>query len=110
MAKALGICVFTMPIVGLGRSAWTQSRSIIACSSGASWGLTFCTPIEASAILSEAKSWKRKSPPATTKIVTPDAPLAKRAAISTTYSAPSRNTVISIRAWRPPSARSATFV
>ena len=36
IAKALGIWLSATAMRGLGRSAWTQSRSIIACSSGAS--------------------------------------------------------------------------
>ena len=35
-ANAFGIAVSATATFGLGRSAWTQSRSIIACSSGAS--------------------------------------------------------------------------
>ena len=38
MANALGIEVFITQTLGLGRSACTHSRSIIACSCGASGG------------------------------------------------------------------------
>ena len=40
IAKAFGIAVCATATRGLGRSAWTHSRSIIACSSGASAGVT----------------------------------------------------------------------
>jgi hypothetical protein len=56
IANALGIADSITPMRGLGRSAWMQRRSIIACSSGACCGLTSCTPIARSAILSEVNS------------------------------------------------------
>ena len=46
-AKAFGISVSATAILGLGRSAWMQSRSIIACSPGASWGVTSLAPMAA---------------------------------------------------------------
>ena len=82
-ANALGIGVSAMATRGLGRSAWMHSRSIVACSSGASWGLTSWAPIEASAILSEVKYWIRNRPPAITATVTAPAPAAISTAIST---------------------------
>ena len=79
-------------------SACRQSRSIIAWSSGASCGVTLLTPMAARAILSEAKRCSAASPPTMRIIEQPDAPDAKSAAMSTQYTAPSRNTVMSIRA------------
>ena len=55
-AKALGMFVCATATFGLGRSAWMHSRSIIACSSGASCGETSRAPIACSASLSEVKS------------------------------------------------------
>ena len=56
VANALGIEVWATATRGLGRSACTQSRSIIAWSSGACWGVTTWAPIAASASLSEVKN------------------------------------------------------
>ena len=47
IANAFGIALCITPTRGLGRSAWMQRRSIIACSSGASCGETSRTPIGA---------------------------------------------------------------
>ena len=63
-ANAFGIRVSATATFGFGRSAWTHSRSIIACSSGASAGVTSRAPIARSASLSEPKSWKIARPPA----------------------------------------------
>jgi len=57
IANAFGIALCITPTRGLGRSAWMQSRSIIACSSGASCGETSRTPMARSAILSEKNTW-----------------------------------------------------
>jgi hypothetical protein len=62
IANALGIEDCMTATFGLGRSAWMQRRSIIACSSGASWGETSRTPIARIAILSEAKTCSAKAP------------------------------------------------
>ena len=51
IAKAFGTSVSATAIFGLGRSAWMQSRSIIACRPGASSGETSLAPIAASAEL-----------------------------------------------------------
>ena len=59
---------------GLGRSAWMQSRSIIACSPGASWGVTSLAPMARRASLSEKNSWAKLSAPITTTIVATPAP------------------------------------
>ncbi len=80
IANALGIWDSITPMRGLGRSAWMQRRSIMACNSGACCGLTSCTPMARSAILSEVNSWTASRPPATSRIVTPLAPEANRAA------------------------------
>ena len=45
VAKAFGTCVSATAMRGLGRSAWMQRRSIIACRPGASWGETSLAPI-----------------------------------------------------------------
>ena len=76
IAKALGISVWATATFGLGRSAWMQRRSIIACSSGASCGVTSRAPIACSASLSDVKNCRASSPPATMRIVTPPAPAA----------------------------------
>ena len=55
-ANAFGIAVCATATFGLGRSAWTHRRSIIACSCGACSGVTTRAPMAASASLSEAKS------------------------------------------------------
>ena len=56
IANALGIAVCATATRGLGRSAWMQRRSIIACSSGASCGETSRAPMARSAILSEVNN------------------------------------------------------
>ena len=76
MANAFGIDWFAIATRGLGRLAWTHSRSISAWNCGASCGLTSCAPIEASAILSEVKYWTRKRAPAMIAIVTAPTPAA----------------------------------
>ena len=62
IAKAFGIGVFATAMRGFGRSAWMHSRSIIACSCGASCGLTSLAPIACSASLSEANTCSRNMP------------------------------------------------
>ena len=71
IANALGIRVSATAIFGLGRSACTHRRSIIACSSGASAGVTSRAPIARSASLSEPNSWNAARPPAMTATVSP---------------------------------------
>ena len=78
-ANAFGIGVWAIATRGLGMLAWTHRRSMIAWSCGACSGVTSRAPIEASAILSEVKSWTANRPAATIAIVTAPAP----AAIST---------------------------
>ena len=72
-AKALGTGEATTAIFGLGMSAWTQRRSIIACSSGASCGETSWAPIERSASLSEPKNWKARNAPQPISAIAPPA-------------------------------------
>ena len=74
MAKAFGIGVSATAIFGLGRSAWMQSRSIIACRPGACSGVTSFAPIAARPSLSETKNCPIRRPPAITAIITPLAP------------------------------------
>ena len=76
IAKALGIGVSITHTRGLGRSAWTHSRSMIPCSSGSWAGETSLTPIVAIAILSEANSCTSRSTTATTMITPAPAPTA----------------------------------
>ena len=83
-AQAFGICASITATRGLGRSAWMHSRSITACSSGSCAGVTSCALSVASAILSEPRNWKRKSPPAITTIRTALVLVAISAPISTT--------------------------
>ena len=83
-AKAFGTCVSATAMRGLGRSAWMQSRSIIACRPGASWGETSLAPIADSASLSEKNSWPKLSAPMITTISTRPVPAASRAPTSAT--------------------------
>ena len=62
IANAFGIAVSATAIFGFGRSAWMQRRSIIACRPGASCGETSLAPIDASASLSDRKSWASEQP------------------------------------------------
>ncbi len=57
VANALGTEVSEMPTRGLGMSASVHSRSIMACSSGASSGLTSRARIARIAVLSEVYHW-----------------------------------------------------
>ena len=63
-ANAFGIDVLATATFGFGRSACTHRRSIIACSCGASCGVTTRAPIAASASLSEANRFSAARPPA----------------------------------------------
>ena len=56
IANAFGTSVSATQILGFGRSAWMQSRSIIACRPGASSGVTSLAPIAARPSLSERKN------------------------------------------------------
>ena len=109
VANAFGTAVSATAIFGFGRSAWMQSRSIIACSPGASSGETSLAPIAESASLSEKNSWASDSAPITTTIVTTPAPAAISTPMKTTYRRPSRNSVRSIRAWSPASRGKTAF-
>ena len=80
-ANAFGIAVWAIATRGLGRLAWTQSRSMIACSSGACCGETSRAPIEYSAILSEVNSCTPNSSAAISAIVIAPAPAAIRTPI-----------------------------
>ncbi|MCW2835215.1 MAG: hypothetical protein JWN68_3168 [Nocardioides sp.] len=57
VAKALGRAMSATPTRGSGMSARAQSRSIIPCSSGASYGVTSRARIARMAILSEDHHW-----------------------------------------------------
>lgn len=104
VAKAFGICVSTIAIFGLGRFACAASRPIISCNCGACCSSTYCAFIEASAILSEKNNWM----PA---IIS--APMMSRyhgrptnfhnTPTKATYTNPSRNMVITMRAANPAS-------
>ncbi len=63
-ANAFGIAVLATATFGFGRSACTHRRSIIACSCGASCGVTMRAPMAASASLSDANRLTAASPPA----------------------------------------------
>ena len=67
-ANAFGIAVLATATFGFGRSACTHRRSIIACSCGASCGVTTRPPIAASASLSDANRFSAASPPTITII------------------------------------------
>ena len=84
IANAFGIRVSATATFGFGRSAWTHRRSIIACSSGASAGVTSRAPIARSASLSEPNSWNAARPPAMIATVIPLTPEASRATTRTT--------------------------
>ena len=57
VAKALGMLVSATPTRGFGMSASTQSRSIIACSSGACCGVTSRALIAFMATVSLLHHW-----------------------------------------------------
>ena len=97
IANAFGIVVWATAIFGFGRSAWMQRRSIIACSSGASCGVTSRAPIACSASLSEVKNCSAANPPAISRIMKPWTPAANSTPTNATYSAPSKNIVRIIR-------------
>ena len=81
MAKAFGTSVSATAIFGLGRSAWMQSRSIIACSPGASSGETSLAPIAASAELVREEQLRERSGRRRSRaITTAPAPAASSAA------------------------------
>ena len=71
IANAFGIRVSATATFGFGRSAWMHRRSTIACSSGASAGVTSRAPIARSASLSEPNSWNAARPPAMIATVSP---------------------------------------
>src|SRR5215208_67074 len=100
-AKAFGWRDSATATLGLGRSACTQRRSTIACSSGACSGVTSWAPMAASASLSEANTWTSSSTTAMTPTSAPLSPAASRAATSTAYTAPSRNSTKTILTCRP---------
>ena len=83
MANALGTSVSATAIRGLGRSAWMQRRSIIACRPGASSGETSLAPVAASPSLSERNSWASASPTMTTTMIPTPAPAASSTATKT---------------------------
>ena len=83
-ANAFGMRVSATATFGFGRSACTQRRSIIACSSGASAGVTSRAPIARRASLSEPNSWNAARPPAISATVIPLTPEASSATTRTT--------------------------
>jgi len=101
IANAFGMRVSAIATRGFGRSAWTHSRSTIACSCGASCGETSRAPIARSASLSDVNSCRSSSPPAITAMTMPLAPAANSTPTKITYTSPSRNSVNVIRSWRP---------
>ena len=84
MAKAFGTSVSATAIFGLGRSAWMQRRSIIACSPGASSGETSLAPMAARASLSENSSCDSDSAPTITSISAVPVPAASSPTTSPT--------------------------
>ncbi len=62
VAKAFGMSVTATATRGLGMSASTQSRSIMACSSGACSGVTSLPPMDLSASRSEKYHWPHAMP------------------------------------------------
>ena len=68
VANAFGTSVSTTATRGFGRSAIAQSRSTIACSSGACSGETIFAPEAASASLSDVQYWTAASPITITSI------------------------------------------
>ena len=104
VAKAFGTSVGMTATRGFGRSAVAQSRSTIACSSGACSGVTTLAPEAASASLSEVKYWKAASPTTISSIGTrPTFRKLKRTTAKTTYSRPSMKVVRTMRDDRPKS-------
>jgi hypothetical protein len=83
-ANAFGMRVLTIATLGFGRSACTHRRSMIACSCGASAGVTWRAPMAASASLSDPKRLTRARPPAISATVNPLSPDASRATTSAT--------------------------
>ncbi len=83
-ANAFGIRVLATATFGLGRSACTHSRSTIACSCGASCGVTTRAPMAASASLSDANRLASARPPAITATRAPFAPEASSTTTKTT--------------------------
>ena len=83
-ANAFGMSVSATATRGLGRSAWTHSRSIIAWNSGACSGVTSRAPIACSASLSDVKNCASSSATAITPTKIAPAPAASRATMSTT--------------------------
>ena len=70
VANAFGTSLSTTAIRGFGRSAIAQSRSTIACSSGASSAETIFAPEAASAIRSDVQYWTAARPTTITSIGT----------------------------------------
>ena len=60
IANAFGMRVSATATLGFGRSACTHSRSIIACSSGASCGVTSRAPMARRASLSEREELEQR--------------------------------------------------
>ncbi len=83
-AKALGMSASAIATLGFGMSASWQSRSIIACSSGASSGSVTRALIAASAILSPKRICTRAKPPAIRRIRIAPTPAAISTAMKTT--------------------------
>ena len=100
-ANAFGIAMLATATFGFGRSACTHRRSIIACSCGASCGVTTRAPMAASASLSDVKNCRAASPPRITITRIALWRVSTRTTPSATYTAPSRNMVVAMRICRP---------
>ena len=83
-ANALGRSICETAIFGFGRSASWQRRSIVACSSGASWGSVTRARIAARASLSPKKICASAKPPAISRITIALVPTAISAAMKMT--------------------------
>ena len=85
VANAFGTDVSITAIRGFGRLAIAQSRSTIACSSGASSAETIFAPDAASAILSDVQYWTTAIPITITSIgASPTFSTEKRTTANTT--------------------------
>src|SRR5215211_3372410 len=104
VAKAFGTSVGITATRGFGRSAIAHSRSTMSCSSGAWSRSTICARDAASAILSDVKYCRKASPPMIrSTIPIPTSRIWSRITKKATYSAPSRNMVVTMRTDSPKS-------
>src|SRR6478735_8627730 len=104
VANAFGNSVSAIPTRGLGMSASTHSRSIIACSSGASSGVTSRARIAFIATESELYHWNHTTPrPMSAMKNAYCGRIAMSTAMTPTKIAPSRKITVVIRAVSPAS-------